>query len=107
MSMNRYDAKRDRNEKAIVEGLKAIGAKVLRLPNPDLLVLYRDCLYLIEIKTKGGRSTRSQITLAEEGWPIHIARSLPEALAVVMGRGSPDGDPDSILKGLGSLHERE
>lgn len=46
---------------------------------------------MIEIKTPTGRLTRTQRKMTEEGWPISIARSLPEALAVLM-KTSPDDD---------------
>jgi hypothetical protein len=92
MSLNRYSARRDRNEKQIVDGLRAIGAKVLRIPNPDLLVLFNGQLFLIEIKTRTGRPTRSQLDLSEQGWPIHVARSLPAALRVIMKTSTDDDD---------------
>jgi Holliday junction resolvase len=51
--MRRYrSARRDDNEQLIVAALEAAGAAVQRLetPLPDLLVSYRDTLYLIEVK---------------------------------------------------------
>ena len=56
----RYDAKRDANEPEIVEALEAVGAKVLRLDDVDLLVGYRDRLYLLEVKTPTGRLNKKQ-----------------------------------------------
>jgi|TARA_R110000824_G_scaffold49264_3_gene138296 hypothetical protein len=88
MSLHSYSARRDRNERQIVDGLRSMGALVIRLQVVDLLVLYRDQLYMIEVKTDTGRLTRTQQKMTEEGWPIHIARSLPAALRVLMGDGA-------------------
>ena len=104
MTLKRYGAKRDLNELEIVRGLQQIGCRVLRLDPVDLLCLYRGGLWLIEVKTPTSRTrrTQQQKTLTEEGWPIHYVTSLPEAIAVVMGK-SPEGvvDPDTLMKGLG------
>jgi hypothetical protein len=51
MGLNRYDARRDRNELEIVHGLEAIGAYVVRLNAPcDLLVGYRGRWIPLEVK---------------------------------------------------------
>jgi Holliday junction resolvase len=102
MTIKRFDARRDEPERLIVKGLQAIGCQVLRIENPDLLILYRGQLWLIEVKSPTGRQTRIQRRLVESGWPIHTVQTLVEAVAVVMGK-SPEGvvDPDTLMKGLG------
>jgi hypothetical protein len=60
--MRRYAARRDKNERVIVAALEAVGAAVQQLdpPLPDLLVSFRDVLYLIEVKDHDlGVATRS------------------------------------------------
>lgn len=102
MTIKRFDARRDEPERLIVKGLQAIGCQVLRIENPDLLILYRDQLFLIEVKSPTGRQTRIQRRLVESGWPIHTVQTLVEAVAVVMGKSPEDVvDPDTLMKGLG------
>ena len=53
MSLHRRDAKRDANEAAIVEALRAAGATVERLSGPDLpdlLVGWQGANVLLEVK---------------------------------------------------------
>jgi Holliday junction resolvase len=98
----RFDGRRDRNEKQIVDALRSIGCLVMRLPNPDLLAYYRERYFLIEVKTKTGRSTKKQQALVEEGWDLKTATCVAEAIAIVTRREDTDPtNPDAILKGLG------
>ena len=48
------DNKRDTNEREIINALQSIGAKVLQLDRFDLLVKYREKIFLIEVKSKNG-----------------------------------------------------
>jgi len=77
----RYDARRDANEPEIIEALQAVGAKVMQLDEFDLLVGFRDKLYMLEVKTKTGRLNKKQAALFRE-WAGHIwiVRSVDEAL---------------------------
>jgi len=77
----RYDAKRDSNELEIIEALQAVGAKVMQLDEFDLLVGFRDKLYMLEVKTKTGRLNKKQARLFRE-WAGHIwiVRSVDDAL---------------------------
>lgn len=77
----------DANQRPIVLGLRKIGALVLHLHTirhgaPDLLVLFRGVFYLMEIKTLTGKLTPDEITF-HAIWPVHIVRSLADALAVL------------------------
>ena len=80
----RYDAKRDANEPEIVEALEAVGAKVLRLDDVDLLVGYRDRLYMLEVKTATGRLNKKQAKFFRE-WAGHvwIVRTRIQALKII------------------------
>ena len=88
MSLRRVNPKRDSNELAIVEGLRKIGAQVERLDMCDLLILYDERLYLLEVKTPSSRRrlTDRQRRLLSEGWPMKIVTTVSEALQAVTGR---------------------
>lgn len=83
MSLKRFAAKRDGNEKAIVKALVKAGAQVLRLDRFDLLVLYRGKLTMLDAKTLKGRTTLSQDALIAEGWPLCYVRDEIEALRAI------------------------
>lgn len=62
--------KRDTAEQAIVEALRAIGARVWFIGgqgNPDLLVLFRGRYTPLEVKTEKGRTTVNQTHIP---WPL-------------------------------------
>ena len=88
MSLRRVNPKRDVNERAIVDALRKIGCKVQRLNICDLLILYDERLYLLEVKTPSSRRrlTDSQRRLLSEGWPMKIVTTVSEALQAVTGR---------------------
>ncbi len=70
--------KRDANEKAIVDALEAVGARVTRISGegaPDLLVRFRSQLWAFEVKSGKGYQTQAQLLT---DWPI--VRSPYEAL---------------------------
>jgi len=96
--MRRRAAKVDRAHVPIVEGLRDAGALVQSLAPvgkgcPDLLVCYRRDLTLLEIKaplgSRGGRSEdgqklgEDQMRFIRRGWPVHVVRTLAEALEAV------------------------
>ncbi len=81
--------RRDANEAAIVQALRAIGAKVRQISAPgvpDLLVLYRGQVTLIECKTKLGSATLAQELLSAEGWPVVVVRTPEAALQAIQAR---------------------
>ena len=80
----RYDAQRDANEPEIVEALEAVGAKVMRLDEFDLLVAFRGKLYMLEVKTPTGRLNKKQAALFRK-WAGHIwiVRSAEGALRTI------------------------
>lgn len=87
MSLNRPNAKRDKNEPEIVNALKAKGVSVVRLsdPNtPDLLCSYRNITCLMEVKTKGGALTKGQKEFIKD-WQglVFVIRSAEEAVTII------------------------
>ena len=80
----RYDAQRDANEKEIVEALRAVGAKVLHLDDVDLLVGFRDRLYMLEVKMPKGRLNKKQQKFFRE-WAgyVWIVRTVDQALGLI------------------------
>jgi hypothetical protein len=82
----------DSNHAEIVAALRRVGCLVLDLSRvgegcPDALVARQDGagrkLWLMEIKTSRGQLTKPQRAFLALGWPVYIARSVDEALAVV------------------------
>lgn len=86
MSLNRYDAAVDLNQKAIVDALRKVGASVEVIRRPlDLLVGYQRRTYVLEVKQVKGRISHGQEEFLRE-WQGDIAtvvRSASEALAVI------------------------
>ena len=85
----RYAAKVDANQPEIVRALEQVGARVLHLHTlgrgaPDILTVYREVLYLMEIKMDKGKLTADEAQF-HEAWPgpIFIVRSVEDALRVI------------------------
>lgn len=86
--MNRHrTVKLDANHGPIVDALRRVGAEVNELArfgaNPDLLVLFRKRLYLLEVKTDDGSLEDSQRAMIAAGWPIVVVRSQQDALRAI------------------------
>lgn len=113
----RRAARRDANEAAVVEALRARGAVVTLLAHPgvpDLLVGYRGVTELLEVKMplgpKGGASDHQDLTETQEEWwgawtgrPAIVVRSVEDAL-LVLGRiealdSTPIGAPRARRRG--------
>ena len=77
------DNKRDANEREIIDALQSIGAKVIQLDRFDLLVKYKEKIFLIEVKSKTGKLTESQQELIDDGWPLNIVRTVEQAYNVI------------------------
>jgi hypothetical protein len=80
----------DKNQQAIVNGLRNMGVSVECIKKPvDLLVCFRGETSLMEVKNRDGfnRITKDQAEFFAR-WPgkVHIVRSLQEAIAAVIGK---------------------
>lgn len=90
MTVWRRAAKRDSAEWPIVEALEKAGAWVQRQVNPDLLVLYSERLYGLEVKSnnrKPDKRQKAQIEFLAEmkrrRAPVYVVRTPEEALQAV------------------------
>ena len=87
MSMPKRAAKRDTNERLIIEALRSIGASVVQISAPgvpDLLVGFRDRTYLLEVKGKRGKLTEpEQVFFRDWRGQCAVVRSVDEALRVM------------------------
>lgn len=80
MSLHRYGARRDANEKTIRQALHAVGAETWQISQKglgDLLVRYRGELFMGEVKTATGKLEKTQT----HGFPVW--RTPAEALATL------------------------
>jgi hypothetical protein len=82
-------SKVDVNQPEIVMALRAVGASVQHLHEvgkgcPDLLVVYRKKLYLLEVKAKDGKLTPQQEKW-HQNWngPVYVVRTIDEALVAI------------------------
>ena len=76
MSINRYNPKRDANEKDIVTYLKNKGLSVERLNTPlDLLVGYEKRNYLVEVKMPGKKLNANQAEFVKDWQGQYIVLS--------------------------------
>jgi hypothetical protein len=87
MSIHRYAAARDLNERAIVRALKKAGYTVERLSGkgvPDLLVGKHNRIWLIEVKSEKNPLTTPQFEWIQ--WfkgNVGVCRTVAQALAYV------------------------
>lgn len=89
MKRKSFAKRRDANEPEIVKALRDIGATVIELDKFDLLVGFQGRDYKIEVKNPEGlnKLTEIQIDIIENwrGSPLHVVRSVEEAIAVLNG----------------------
>lgn len=83
MSLNRYAAKRDAAEPAIIAALEKAGCLVKQGNWVDLVVQRAGTVWLLEVKSHGGTLTGAQKALIAGGWEVRIVRSAQEALKAV------------------------
>ncbi|MGZ8317460.1 MAG: hypothetical protein ACXWVD_00010 [Telluria sp.] len=92
----RRAARVDANQGAIVAALRRIGCFVQSLAMvgqgcPDLLVGYRACWYVLEVKDGAKHASKQALTPDEREWharagccaPVHVVNTVEQALAVV------------------------
>lgn len=83
MSLNRWAKRKDTTQPEIREALHGVGAITLVLDEFDLLVFFRERLYMLDCKSKGGKATHSQKDLVKKGWPLRFAETPEEALRAI------------------------
>lgn len=83
MSLNRYDARRDVTEKAIVAALRTAGAQVIFLHPFDLLVRFRQQIFLLDCKRPQGKATVAQQAMIDAGWPLTLVETPESALRAI------------------------
>lgn len=100
----RTAARRDDNHRAIAQALEAAGCSVCDLAAvgrgcPDLLVGFRGCNTLIEIKRPKAKGQREGKLTGPQGqfhagWrgPLFVVKTVDEALAAIGARPWPEGD---------------
>lgn len=94
----RRAAKVDRNHPEIVAALRTAGVQVLSLAAigkgvPDLLLLHRGRLQLVEVKDGSQSPSRRRLTPLQEAfraaWPVAVIDSADDAIALFMGSSEP------------------
>lgn len=88
MSKHRYAAKRDVNEREIIDALEDVGAFVMQSSDIDLFVLYQWKWYPMEVKTAKGRLTQFQKSLHTylhwyHQFDVPIVQTVDDALKVI------------------------
>ncbi len=80
----RRAARVDSTQAAIVAALRGVGARVWVVGGAvDLVVWFRGKVTLIDCKSKGTRQTLTQKGMVADGWTIHFAHSVEEALHAI------------------------
>lgn len=82
MSLHRYAAKRDANERDIIDALEKVGCAVEQLDVVDLLVFRAGEFRLLEVKARKGKLTPRQVAFRRR-FPVHVVRTPREALMAV------------------------
>lgn len=86
----RRAARIDDNQSAIVKALRSAGVTVEVIKKPvDLLIHYRGATAVMEVKNPDGRDqlTADQVQfIARWPGPVHVVRSVREALEAVLGK---------------------
>jgi hypothetical protein len=88
MSVRRRAAKRDANERAIINALASIGATVVQVSEtgfPDLVVGYSGITWLMEVKAPGKGLTADQQDFHKvwRGSHIHMVESVEQAFRAI------------------------
>jgi hypothetical protein len=102
----RKAGKKDLNQAAIVQALRAIGCEVLILNQegiPDLLTHYRGGWLPVEVKRPRGHLTALQGQLRRRAW-FPVVSSVAEALAL-FSRRQAEAIPSHVRTDRGGLAE--
>ena len=90
----RKHGRTDANQAAIVKALRKAGASVQSLASvgdgcPDLLVAYRERVFLVEVKDANQPPSKRKLTPEEKWWHetwrsrVYIVESVEEALDII------------------------
>ena len=87
----RLNGRTDANQTEIVDALRKAGADVIDMHRvgggfPDLLISFRKCLYLMEVKTADGKLNEAEVRWHKRHgveMPVYIVHSIDEALKVI------------------------
>jgi hypothetical protein len=95
--VRQFAARRDDNERPIIDALEAVGASVQPLSIkgvPDLLVGFLGTNYLLEVKQPGRGLTTDQLEWRNEwkGPPPTVVNTPADALWAIGATNSSDGD---------------
>lgn len=86
MSLPRYAAQRDSNERPIIAALKKVGAQVRQMSRPcDLLVRFRCRVYLMEVDNPDNpyrKRDDAQLEFLRE-WEVPLVQTADEALRAI------------------------
>lgn len=84
----RRAAKRDANERPIIEALRRIGASVVVMKEPvDLLIGWKGRTIALEVKDIGGRLTKAQEEFfAYFGGEAYVVQNIQQAMEAVLGK---------------------
>ena len=87
-ALRKFNARRDANEGPIVAAFRDMGCAVWRLDQPvDLLVnvfkSMSERVILVECKLPGKDLNDNQRAFVAAGWPVHVIRSVDDAIALV------------------------
>ncbi len=82
-----YGNKRDTAEAEIVDKLRQLKCRVWLIDKPvDALVLRRGVIHAVEIKTGKGKLTEAQQAFIDSGWPVHVLRTVDDAIRFAKGK---------------------
>ena len=86
--MGRYNRKKDSNQNSIVTALERAGCAVTDKSTagegfPDIICSRAGHHYLLEIKSSRGKLTAPQVEFHKKHTPVHIVRTIDEALRAV------------------------
>jgi Holliday junction resolvase len=96
VSVNRRAARRDKNERALIQAFAELGVTCTKLSGeglPDLLCAYRSRWWLVEIKTARGRLEPAQVRFRD------LCRAMRQPWAVVQ----TEDHVRSLVKAWGGL----
>lgn len=105
MSINRRAAKRDANERPIIDALEAVGASVLQVSEKgamDLVVGFQGATHVLEVKAPGKGLTPDQKDFHEawRGSRIHVVETPEQALRAIGVMPAWTGEMGSESNGL-------